>query len=471
MKWFLSTRPLAVAMSVLVVAFGYALAKQHLNILILLFVWFVVSATMVTNDYVDRHHDARQGKTFALDQSVKFLWFAVGLWVATAAIIGVITIHNFYSGCLALIIALLGLFYKFSYKTLFLPETIVALEYVLITLFPVLDGGVYDWYSAPVIGLLLLARENVKNVDDAVFDRGYKSTIASWYGTQTAVIVSRCLIAAAVTVGILLSATFKQSIYIANSQIMAMVMIAVAGNWLLSSQFPRARLALDIGAVWFLASSICSIKPTNVTKSAAVVAPVSIQKYGLSTGLPSYKPSVINQPAWMWSFMIALLFVIVTTIRFITGTAVPNRLFVSGSVYDAFLSGTIVVVVFLFFFFNPKLVQSWDEKESKETAGYRLVKRMSSGLLLGIICVTLGANVWVISALMIAISVLAIMFYPKACWHLKQRGFQVGVITALCLFGGVTYALQIFGSAYLATILFYYIYKNSKKVLRKYSRF
>jgi 4-hydroxybenzoate polyprenyltransferase len=459
MNWFLSIRPLAVGMSVLITAFAYSLVGMNINIIILIFIFFAVAATMVTNDYVDRHHDATIGKTFALEQGNKFLWYATILWVITAVLVGIITISNWQAGLLALVIATLGLSYKFSYKKLFLPEIIVATEYILVTLFPVIEGGTYDWYIAPLIGLLILTRENVKNIDHAPADVKYKTTIAATYGTQTAAVAARCIIAAAVTMGLLLIVTSRQSASVVNVQIASMVIIALAGNWLLSEHFPRARLVMDLGASLFLISGIHGVIKQPIGTS--MLSTDSAQKYGLSTGFPNFQPERVNQPVWVWPAMIGLLFVVVTTIRIVAGTVTTNYVFLSGNITGALVTGISIILIFLFFFLNPWLIQSWNKQEEKETPGYRLVKRMSSGLLLGIICVVLGNNPWLIGSLMVAISIVAIVRYPSICWHLKQRGFQLGAITALSLFGGIIYAIEIFGPAYAVTIGFYYAYRRA----------
>jgi len=420
---------------------------------------------MATNDWSDRFHDALTGKVFALNQGKKFFWYIMGLWIVTFIFMVIVTAHNWQSGLLAVALMVIGLTYSYTYKVLLLPEVAVAAAYGIVTLFPVAEGGGYNWYVTPVIFVLLLARENIKNIDHPHEDIGYKKTIASLFGSQAAAITARCMIAAAVVIGLLLASTAYGKTVVNQTQIVGMLTVALAGNWLLSNWFPVARMIFDLGALTFLLGGIFSKSITTKCAAGTVVSSeMGSQKYGLSFGFPEFQPERIIQPRWIWSVMIALLFVIVTSIRLITGAANINRVFISGNTSEALITGTIIILMFLLLFFSPHLIQAEDKAEESETVGYRIVKRMSSGLLLGIVGCVLGfSNIWLTIIVMAGIAIIAIMHHPKACWHMKQRGFQLGSIIALSLFGGINYALEIFIPAYAITVGFYYAYIGIKK--------
>ena len=143
----------------------------------------VISASIqVFNDYQDRNHDIKKGKTFAYQNAV--LLFDFWLLISSLGIIPMMAISEISVRVAILCAAIwgLGILYSFLQKFFIGQNTIVALCASL----PALCGNTF--YGRPDIGyrssfvfLLFLAivfvREVVKDIQDRRVDKGYKHTL------------------------------------------------------------------------------------------------------------------------------------------------------------------------------------------------------------------------------------------------------------------------------------------------------
>ncbi len=174
----------------LLVVVGYRLAGLGLSgaILPLVYTVVVASATMVWNDWRDRFHDVRKGRTFALQAGNKFLVFALSLWAVCLAFATLLLVGNLYQGILAFATLAAGLIYSETRMLLFVPNTMVA----LVSASPVLYATPVT-YNATMIFLAtacaIYAREIIKDMEDIGADEGYKRTLIQLAGERVACVV------------------------------------------------------------------------------------------------------------------------------------------------------------------------------------------------------------------------------------------------------------------------------------------
>lgn len=143
----------------------------------------VISASIqVFNDYQDRNHDIKKGKTFAYYNAS--LLFDFWLLISSLAVIPMIAISEISANVAILCAATwgLGILYSFLQKFFIVQNTIVALCASL----PVLCGNAFYGrldidYKSSLVFLFLLAivfvREVVKDIQDRKVDKGYKNTL------------------------------------------------------------------------------------------------------------------------------------------------------------------------------------------------------------------------------------------------------------------------------------------------------
>ena len=143
----------------------------------------LVSASIQAfNDYQDRNHDIKKGKTFAHHNPA--LLFDFWLLISSFAVIPMIAITEISANgaMLCAIVWVLGILYSFLQKFFIVQNIIVALCASL----PALCGNAFYGrpdidYRSSLVFLLLLAiifvREVVKDIQDRKVDKGYKHTL------------------------------------------------------------------------------------------------------------------------------------------------------------------------------------------------------------------------------------------------------------------------------------------------------
>ncbi|MFH1536981.1 MAG: UbiA family prenyltransferase [Patescibacteria group bacterium] len=152
--------------------------------------WFVASVVlafigihnsiMSYNDYVDREHDRKKGKTFASDHSQALLKYVVGLSGVT---VGLLLLVGWQDPAVAVFCGLvwvMGLAYSHFPGLLLVNNLVVALTAAS----PALCGLVHERAFKPepilLFGffvVLLLIREVYLDIRDAKIDKGYKRTV------------------------------------------------------------------------------------------------------------------------------------------------------------------------------------------------------------------------------------------------------------------------------------------------------
>lgn len=181
----LATRPLVsiYASLLTILSFSFYGRLPWIFALTVALCFALISASIqVFNDYQDRNHDIKKGKTFAHHNSA--LLFDFWLLISSFAVIPIIVISEI-SANVAILCAIvwgLGILYSFLQKFFIAQNIIVALCASL----PALCGNAFYGrqdieYRSPLVFLLLLAivfvREVVKDIQDRKVDKGYKNTL------------------------------------------------------------------------------------------------------------------------------------------------------------------------------------------------------------------------------------------------------------------------------------------------------
>jgi 4-hydroxybenzoate polyprenyltransferase len=203
-------KALRVSMACLAVGLAvtaYRLERLPLSLSTLAAVFCITCATMLQNDWRDRYHDIKKGKSFASDHPRIFLLFLLSVWCACCLSVGVIALQN---GTLALLLAamaLAGLVYSETRKIPWTPVFLTAVTSASPALLPATVAA----DAAPALrlfaaaALLIFGREILKDLADKPFDDGHKWTIPLAYGNRTAKwlaivsVIGGCLVAALIS--------------------------------------------------------------------------------------------------------------------------------------------------------------------------------------------------------------------------------------------------------------------------------
>ncbi|MBW6441306.1 UbiA family prenyltransferase [Patescibacteria group bacterium] len=187
LAWIKAGRPLSVALGVILTLVSAKIAQIHLTPWIPIFIAVAGIAIMFQNDWRDRHHDYRKGKTFVVDNEKNFLWTTVSLWVISIALICIIWIKDPQWGILSLCLTLIGLVYSEARKIPLAPGLLVSIAAagsVVFSLIKAPQGPLVVLFLATLF--FIWGRETLKDIDDMRIDFGYKWTFPVFLGAKKA---------------------------------------------------------------------------------------------------------------------------------------------------------------------------------------------------------------------------------------------------------------------------------------------
>ena len=463
---WLAQRPKISLLATLLTGSAYALSGVHLNIAMVMSIistYLTVSTCMVWNNWVDRKHDMVFGNDFASREGYRYFTYAVCMWVVTVVFLLVLACYNWKSSLVLGGICVAGLIYTYARHLFLVSELMVGICLTSTIFLPATQGypGLH-WYIYLAVNVYQLYRENVKNMLHPFADMGYKKTVAVLFGNQTAGLVAQYMLAFSVFLTLLVTAQLQNPATV-TIQLIGLLVISVAGAYITSEYFAKAKQAIDYGSLIF---ALGPLVPIPVQKSSQSVTLLSVAgtvqpELGQQHGFPHWEPATVRQSRWTWPIMICLMIAVNTFIRTVAGQAPTLRIFLSGTWQEALGGACILGVIFLYLFWRKEWAPALSESDAKLSHGKRIVLRMASGLLLSAGCVTFGGlmghSVWVPVSMMV-IAIGATIWNPQGCWVMKQRGFQLGVVMGLYLVGGITYGLIQFSWAYLPTVIFYYLW-------------
>lgn len=160
--------------------------------LLLISVFCGTSATMVWNDFTDRHHDVKKGKYHAQNHPGTYATLAWCLWCSCIGC-SIWAVHTAKIEWLLigiLILCVVGIFYPSTYPVPGLAMGLVGVASASSTLFPLFvpQPQAIGQGVALFIGVMLTisAREILKDLEDIRIDPGFKITIPVVCGAERA---------------------------------------------------------------------------------------------------------------------------------------------------------------------------------------------------------------------------------------------------------------------------------------------
>ncbi len=212
-------------------------------------VFFITCATMLQNDWRDKYHDSRKGKTLALQQQGAFLVWLLVFWAVCGGLIIVAAVHNAGVGIALAILALVGIAYSETRRIPLVPVTLVSLASASPVALPLFSGANPErfWLLFLSVSLVIFAREITKDLEDMHIDGDYKWTLPLALGDQR----SRIIAAVAVVAGFLALANMSLTILPAASLMFVGAILLVRGAR------PRtSRKWLDVGMAFTILTLI-----------------------------------------------------------------------------------------------------------------------------------------------------------------------------------------------------------------------
>ena len=238
--WIKSLRlPICFLAGLLAIA-SFKIADIPISWLSVAAVFFGACATMLQNDWRDRYHDIRKGKTLALKYPRAFLALLLAFWAIACSLAITVGIENINAGIVLFLMALAGLAYSEVRRIPMAPVTLVVFTSGSPVLLPIAAGAEANkvlWLFLST-ALIIFGREITKDIDDHQIDGGYKWTIPLAVGSQWAKTIAVIAIAAGLAVAVKVSAAVLPAI------ILAVIGLILLLRW---ASPKAARICLDAG--------------------------------------------------------------------------------------------------------------------------------------------------------------------------------------------------------------------------------
>ncbi len=154
----------------------------------------IFTTAMLQNDWRDRFHDRKKNKNFVLDNLTEFLFLVVVAWIIVFGFAVSAFYQGFYPGVIFVLLIGISFLYSEARKIPMAPSVLVALAPTLLVLLPYweLRGEMRPvfYFFALATFLVILGREVMRDIDDALIDQGYKWTLPIKLGVQKAKLVA-----------------------------------------------------------------------------------------------------------------------------------------------------------------------------------------------------------------------------------------------------------------------------------------
>lgn len=143
-------------------------------------VFFILCSCMLQNDWRDRKHDLKKGKSFANDEPKKFFLFLCTFWLVSLSLSLLLSVYQFQYFPLLLFLIILTFLYSELRKFPYMSALSLSLTACTSILFPSFFTGNLSVESAMLfVGtfILIFARETIKDIQDIRIDKNYKATL------------------------------------------------------------------------------------------------------------------------------------------------------------------------------------------------------------------------------------------------------------------------------------------------------
>lgn len=207
-------------------------------------VFTIACAANLQNDWRDRFHDVKKGKTLALRQPLRFELFLCAVWVLAASLCLVLAQSGYRQAMICVLMIIAGGMYSETRIIPLLPTLLVALTSASAAL---LAGFGYEQIVlfALIFGTIF-SREIIKDLMDHEIDAGYKWTLPVAMGSYFSKAVAINLAVILMIPGVLFL----------GSPISVPFIFAACFNLVWHRQYLRARYAIDIAIVCALLSTL-----------------------------------------------------------------------------------------------------------------------------------------------------------------------------------------------------------------------
>ena len=246
--WIKSLRlPICFLAGLLAIA-GFKIADIPISWLSVAAVFFGMCATMLQNDWRDRYHDVRKGKTLALKRPRAFLALLLAFWAVACGLAITVGIENINTGTVLFFMILAGLVYSEVRRIPMAPVTLVVFTSGSPVLLPIAAGAGANkvWLLFLSTALIIFGREITKDIDDHQIDGGYKWTIPLAVGSKWAKVIAVVAIASGLAVAVKVSAAVLPAIILA---VIGMILLLRGARPMTARIFLDAGLALALLAV------------------------------------------------------------------------------------------------------------------------------------------------------------------------------------------------------------------------------
>jgi len=182
---------------------SFKVAGASVPWIVVIAVFFIVSATMLQNDWRDRFHDVRKGKVLVYKHPRVFLAWLLVFWIVSIILITLVAVHDMGVGITLAILAIIGAIYSEIRMIPFASIVIVSFASASPAVLPFLAGVNSEklWLLFSSVALIIFAREITKDLDDKQIDVSYKWTIPLVLGDWR----SRVLAVIAIVVGLIIA--------------------------------------------------------------------------------------------------------------------------------------------------------------------------------------------------------------------------------------------------------------------------
>lgn len=167
---------------------GFILARQAISWTAVAAVFFIAVSAMLQNDWRDRFHDVRKGRTLAYERPRAFFALLAAFWAASAGAVALVAVREPRVALGLAALAFAGIVYSETRRLPLVPIAIVSLTSAAPAILPAAGGASAGrlWPLFAATALVIFAREVMKDLDDRAIDGGYKWTLPLALGERRA---------------------------------------------------------------------------------------------------------------------------------------------------------------------------------------------------------------------------------------------------------------------------------------------
>lgn len=462
--WIMVTRPVIPSMASGLVFLTFHQAEQNLENAWLpaLQVWVTSSATMVQNNYIDRFHDAKEGRMYAFEHPVTSLVLTY-IWWTLAVIVTVI--NGIAGGWLYLLagtlLCAIGSSYSYLRKFVMIPTLATSLA----------GAGVisYAWISnpshwelgwwIPLVMCVLFPRELYKDLKQIIIDRFWKRTIATEFGWEVAQNTAQLVL----TISFFLIFAMREQLTTTGWSI-SLLGTAVVLN-LIRYNYKLSYNLTDIGILMPFSLNFLPTTSLPLPHVAGIVVGLSSKLKPLKPEGPPITKTLIKRwvrPTLMGTYVLVIFLARIAVVQ-ITTHDLPL------AIWDGFLTTTLCTTGFVILrALGPKVAKPIEDHERECEECYLMVKRIAIGMGISSIAIVgmALANIHIATTGSL-LATWSTVRDPRLCRILRDRSTQLGIFIFASICCGVLYAGLGLGIALAIAGIVFYSHQATANLVRR----